>query len=80
MNMRQFWQKLPNDDRIDYTIKITAPRWRDRNGRVTFSSNMSWRRLKKQLKMSYKRNGKVLFFLNKTNCDKALDITWRREI
>jgi hypothetical protein len=72
MNMRQFWQKLPNDDRISFTLKIESFESRKRHGRMTFSSGESWRRKKKQCKMAAKRDGcKVLFFLSEKNCDKA---------
>jgi hypothetical protein len=77
--MRQFWQKLPNDYRIDYIMKIEALHFRKRNGRFTVSCGISWRKSKKQIKMAAKRDGKVIFFLNKSNCIKAFDIKWKKK-
>jgi hypothetical protein len=73
MNMRQFWQKLPNNDRIGFTLKIESFQLRKRHGRMTLSSGESWRRKKKQRKMAEKEYGgcKAFFFLSDRNYNKA---------
>ncbi len=75
MNMRQFWQKFQYDDSIGFTNKesYVPTCFRERHGRITTSSNTSWKRFKKKCKMESKRNGefRVVFFLSDDNFFKA---------
>lgn len=70
MRMRQFWQKVGKDERIDYLSKWLFTEY-PRKGNGFSDLHCSWRRRKKEEKMKAKKNGKILFFLDYDNYYKA---------